>query len=329
MDAPDTKVPIVNQQDNEDLANFIVFNAFEIPTPNAAFDDPEILRVCGGPCHFTAAVPGYDSFHVDGDTQTESVGVFLNMNYDLTEEVRFTGGLRYSYTDRDFDDSGTRIDLFSEAFDVADVDLCVETLGFDPLVVPDDFTCFFLLRFFLVNLNPGLPAFDESNIAKNPTWARVGIYPDNLTVGPSGDTPDISSPIQQVIGPGTTGNNCNFYPATVPLLHQQPGRWPLLLHSHRVCHSGYPLLAELDAAGRDRTGHVGPRRLYVEWLHRRDGFPEQHPDDHAVSQRPEPDRQLGHFHGASPLNQRGDEDPRRRPQQPAATTLHGQVLSSA
>ena len=63
------------------------------------------------------------------------------------------------------------------------------------------------------------PAFDESNANKGPTWAKVGIYPDNLTVSSLGHTPAIGSPIAEVSsGNVILNNNCAFNPFIIPSL---------------------------------------------------------------------------------------------------------------
>jgi hypothetical protein len=64
------------------------------------------------------------------------------------------------------------------------------------------------------------PAFDESNANLSPTWAKVGIYPDNLTIDSTGTTPAIASPVAEVVsGTVILNNNCAFNPFTIPLLH--------------------------------------------------------------------------------------------------------------
>jgi hypothetical protein len=64
------------------------------------------------------------------------------------------------------------------------------------------------------------PAFDESTLNLSPSWAKTGIYPDNLSIDSTGTTPDIANPIAEVVsGNVIFGNDCNFNPFTIPLLH--------------------------------------------------------------------------------------------------------------
>jgi hypothetical protein len=61
------------------------------------------------------------------------------------------------------------------------------------------------------------PAQDESTAALSPTFARTGIYGDNLTLDPLGNTPDLSSPLVEITGSSVfIGLDCKFTPFNVP-----------------------------------------------------------------------------------------------------------------
>lgn len=60
------------------------------------------------------------------------------------------------------------------------------------------------------------PAIDDSSAALLPTFARVGLYGDNLGLDATGATPDMTVVIKQVTGSATQLNrNCAFTPFTV------------------------------------------------------------------------------------------------------------------
>ncbi len=122
-----TRVVAPNFQDGADLANFQLFDTFNLLSANTA----NTTRICGGPCIGLPTQSGYeDNFNIHGDTETEAFGVFLDGTYNITEELSVTAGVRYSYTHRDFDDSKTRADLFLEPFDVfTDNSICALLLG--------------------------------------------------------------------------------------------------------------------------------------------------------------------------------------------------------
>jgi outer membrane receptor protein involved in Fe transport len=122
-----TRVTAPNFQDNSDLANYQVFDTFNLFGVDTANTD----RICGGPCIFQPRVDDYvDNFNINGDTETEALGIFLDGTYNITEELSITAGVRYSYTHRDFDDSATRADLYLEAFDTfTDNSICAAVFG--------------------------------------------------------------------------------------------------------------------------------------------------------------------------------------------------------
>ena len=65
-------------------------------------------------------------------------------------------------------------------------------------------------------------AFDESSQAKPASWDRIGLYGDNLTVDPAGNTPDVSAPLLAGYEISQTGitvydQNCRFGVYTGPV----------------------------------------------------------------------------------------------------------------
>ena len=157
-----TRVPVENFRDAADLANFAVFDAFDLFSAN----NSQTQRICGGPCLFQPALPGYhDQFNVHGDTETKALGIFANANYDITEELTLTAGVRYSYTHRDFNAGKSKFDLFLETFDTFTDSAICDAAGIPGTTAQ---TCFQIINLFFLTpqqaaLAPGTPALTPGN----------------------------------------------------------------------------------------------------------------------------------------------------------------------
>jgi iron complex outermembrane receptor protein len=132
-DAPETLLPVRNNQVNAAAASFVILNALTFTPATICGDGTE-------DCVFTELPSDYDYFDLVGDTQTDTAGAFFDATLDLTERVTLHGGVRYSYTRRQFHDT-SRFDVFAEAYDVVNDNLC-ETLIAVPL---PQAVCFFVL----------------------------------------------------------------------------------------------------------------------------------------------------------------------------------------
>lgn len=138
-DAPDTNVPIWNNQAAADTANFAVFDVFDDIAPLSA-STPDALRHCGGvPCLFQPADPTLPVIRFRSDVKTETLGVFADGGIDVTDWLHFQGGVRYSKTSRKMIDKSF-FDSVVEPYDVVqDVasggtqDFCVDVVGLPPV----------------------------------------------------------------------------------------------------------------------------------------------------------------------------------------------------
>ena len=124
------------------------------------------------------------------------------------------------------------------------------------------------------------PAFDESNQNKSPTFARVGIYPDNLTVSSLGRTPDLSAPLAEVVGGSVIlNNNCNFNPFTIPTLQLGAGTNTHIAFQHTAGDSSMWLCSDTNSspAGRSyfsSSGYASPASSFtLNWLLRAGAVP--------------------------------------------------------
>jgi outer membrane receptor protein involved in Fe transport len=110
--APATDIPIWFRQAGQELQNFAVFDSFTL----SAFST-DALNVCAGPCIFTQDDPNRPEIQYDTDTDTDTLGVFLQGGIDFTEKFRFDAGVRYSWTSRKIEDHGY-LDILLEPYDV-------------------------------------------------------------------------------------------------------------------------------------------------------------------------------------------------------------------
>lgn len=170
-DAPNTEVPVWNYQATDDLANYAMFNAFTLSAFNTpgSLGDPE--SVCGGPCIFQPGDLNHPYIKFDSDVHTETLGVFADGGYDITEQIRFQAGVRYSRTSRNMKDTGY-IDVVSEPYDIVTDGFCPNVLGvstffgFDMTPKENCFEIFvapFILQPQTTPFNP--TTLDASNVA--------------------------------------------------------------------------------------------------------------------------------------------------------------------
>ena len=111
--APSTRVPVWNFQQQAAAGNFIILDAAKLQSFDASPAD-----ICqGGSCFFSPLPADYAAVELDADTTTEAVGVFVNAWLDITDWFQLIGGVRWSQTQRDFDDA-SRFDVFAEVLDV-------------------------------------------------------------------------------------------------------------------------------------------------------------------------------------------------------------------
>jgi iron complex outermembrane receptor protein len=123
--APKTQVPIWHYQAQAELANFAVFDVLTFTTTT-----PNTTPICGGPCVFTPGDPDHPYIFFDGDTDTKTAGVFADGGIDITEQLRFQAGVRYSWTERIMRDKGW-LDILLEP-----LDLGVDTATFNAAILP-------------------------------------------------------------------------------------------------------------------------------------------------------------------------------------------------
>jgi len=117
--APNTDVPIWSYQQQAELANFAVFDVNTFTTTTAA-----TTPICGGvACVFTPGDPNHPFIRFKGDTDTQTVGVFGDGGVDITEQLRFQAGVRYSWTERIMRDTGY-LDILLEPYDVVTDGFC-------------------------------------------------------------------------------------------------------------------------------------------------------------------------------------------------------------
>lgn len=119
------------------------------------------------------------------------------------------------------------------------------------------------------------PAHDDSNAAKISSWARVGIYGDNLTVDTTGTTPDISgAQTYAEIGPHTeNAHACAFTPYAIPNLHLGSTTGVHIAFQHTPGDSSMWICSDTNSApfaGRSyfsSTGYASPATSFsVNWM---------------------------------------------------------------
>lgn len=111
--APDTRVPVWNFQQQAAAGNFIILDAAKLQS----FDISPADICVGGSCFFSPLPANYTSVDLDSDTTTKVAGAFANVWLEVTDWLQIIGGVRYSYTHRNFDDA-SRFDAFAEPLDV-------------------------------------------------------------------------------------------------------------------------------------------------------------------------------------------------------------------
>ncbi len=111
--APSTRVPVWNFQQQAAAGNFIILDAAKLQS----FDGTPADICQGGSCFFSPLPADFAAVELDADTTTEAVGVFANAWLEVTDWFQVIGGVRWSQTHRDFDDS-SRFDVFAEPLDI-------------------------------------------------------------------------------------------------------------------------------------------------------------------------------------------------------------------
>ncbi len=112
--APNTRLKVWNFQQQAAAANFVILDAVQLGAGSIL-----PANICQtGLCFFSPLPADFAAVDLDSDTRTEAFGAFLNFWLDVTDRIRLIGGVRHSYTHRDFRDA-SRFDVFAEAFDVA------------------------------------------------------------------------------------------------------------------------------------------------------------------------------------------------------------------
>lgn len=172
--APDTDVPIWGFQAADELANFAVF---DLNAGLSAFS-PEAQAICAGPCLFRQGDRDHPFIKFKSDVDTKSAGVFLQGGVDLTEQLHFDAGVRYSHTSRLMRDTGY-LDILFEPLDIFDAG----TFGFlalNPgicgfLGFPPSSGCGLLQSQTATPLNAGNAAFlfRVNGTRKEKTWSSV------------------------------------------------------------------------------------------------------------------------------------------------------------
>jgi iron complex outermembrane receptor protein len=111
--APHTDVPVWAYQQQAELANWQV-----VDVNTFSYFSPDVTNLCGGvPCVNQPGNPDVPLFHFESSVDTQTAGVFADGGYDITEHFHFQGGVRYSWTKRDFKDYSSH-QLLLETFDV-------------------------------------------------------------------------------------------------------------------------------------------------------------------------------------------------------------------
>jgi iron complex outermembrane receptor protein len=166
-EAPRTIVPIWNYQAAAELSNFAVFDGF-----NFSALSPELAgRMCTGPCIFQPGDTDHPYILLRSDVDTETVGVFADGGVDITDQIRFQAGIRYSWTSREMQDT-SHLDVLIEPYDLVTDGFCPSVLGVPTFFGFDLFpkeNCFeiFVAPFVLQpQTNPFSPnTLDASNVA--------------------------------------------------------------------------------------------------------------------------------------------------------------------
>lgn len=79
--------------------------------------------MCTGGCAFRPGDSNHPFIRFLADTDTKTAGVFFDGSYDITDELRFQAGVRYSWTERIMRDTG-RLDIVLEPYDVVTDGFC-------------------------------------------------------------------------------------------------------------------------------------------------------------------------------------------------------------
>ena len=154
-ESPDTELPVWDYQQNRAAANFQIFDVTTLLPANYCVD----ASGNQAPCLFNEIDPNRAAFHLRGNTETEMVGAFGKIDWEVTETVKVTLGGRYSYTHREFNDTST-FDVYTEAYD--QLSTVCEPLAAAGVIAPqpDKFSCFDTALSgvtFFANLLAGIP----------------------------------------------------------------------------------------------------------------------------------------------------------------------------